>query len=224
MKIGISIDGVLRDLLGKVEDTFDKYFPPEEDEDGVIVGDYEFDKWLEFPEEENNQGEMEFNPEFNEDTFMDDEQTIDIVKTSTKTTVEEFLYEKCTLEVFGYAGESVPSAVEVLNQLILENPELEFILISREGGLAIPSTMFFLSKTKSICPNITFVKEYSKVWDHVDVMVTDHPKIIESKVGTYHSMVVLNKPYNKDIEDDKRTFRIESIKELPELLSDELGD
>jgi hypothetical protein len=37
-------------------------------------------------------------------------------------------------------------------------------------------------------------------------------------------MVVLNKPYNKDIEDDKRTFRIESIKELPELLSDELGD
>jgi hypothetical protein len=108
--------------------------------------------------------------------------------------------------------------------LILDNPDLEFVLISREGGLAIPSTMFLLSKTKSICPNIIFVTEYSKVWDHVDIMVTDHPKIIESKVGTYHSMVVLNKPYNKDIEDDKRTFRIESIKELPELLSDELGD
>tara|TARA_R110000868_G_scaffold252470_1_gene509105 strand:- start:226 stop:897 length:672 start_codon:yes stop_codon:yes gene_type:complete len=223
MRIGISIDGVLRDLLSKVSDTYDKYFPTE-GEDGDVaetpVGDYDFDKWLEFPEEENDQGEMEFNLDFDKDTFMEDEETINIIKTSNKVTVEEFLYEKCTLEVFGYAGEEITSAVETLNQLILDKPNIEFVLISREGGLAIPSTMFFLSKTKSICPNITFVKEYSKVWDHVDMMVTDHPEIIKSCDN--RSLVIVDKSYNLDIVDGKKTLRIKTIKELTELLSEEL--
>jgi hypothetical protein len=56
MKIGISIDGVLRDLFGKIEDTHQKYFPSEDDEN-VKVLDYDFDKWLTFPEEETKQAE-----------------------------------------------------------------------------------------------------------------------------------------------------------------------
>jgi hypothetical protein len=62
MKIGISIDGVLRDFLGKVGDTFDKYFPQESDDNNgeeffTEVLDYDLEKWLEFPEEESKQGE-----------------------------------------------------------------------------------------------------------------------------------------------------------------------
>jgi hypothetical protein len=99
MKIGISIDGVLRDLFGKIEDTHQKYFPSEDDEN-VKVLDYDFDKWLTFPEEETKQAELEFNPEFNEDQFLNEEQDLTFNNNVNKVTVEEFLYEKCTLEIF----------------------------------------------------------------------------------------------------------------------------
>jgi hypothetical protein len=221
MKIGVSIDGVLRDFLTKVEDTFEKYFPLEEGEEEVKVLDYDFDKWLHFPEEENKQGEMEFDPNFQESSFMEDEQTIEIVKTKNKVTVDEFLYEKCTLEIFGYANETTPSVVETLNQLILENPNHEFILISREGGLAIPSTMFFLSKTKSICPNIKFVTEYSKVWDYVDVMITDHPKILNTKPKDKLSVIV-DKEYNNKII--QSGIRVKTIKEVDVRVLDNLEE
>ena len=77
--------------------------------------------------------------------------------------------------------------------------------------MAIPSTYFFLAKTKSSCPNIKFVKEYSKVWDHVDVMITDHPKIIGTKPNGKVS-IIIDKDYNKDSNQNKMRFK--SIKEI----------
>jgi hypothetical protein len=210
MKIGVSIDGVLRDLFGKIEDTHEKYFPSE-GEEKIKVLDYDFDKWLYFPEEEIKQAELEFNPEFNESEFMENDQEITFAKQTNKVTVEEFLYEKCTLEIFGYAGEAVNSAVETLNQLILDTPENEFILLSREIGLSIPSTLFFLSKTKSMCQNIKFVTEYSSVWDHVDVMITDHPKIITTK-PINKVCVKVSKDFNK--LSVQSNVEIKSIKEV----------
>ncbi len=217
MKIGISIDGVLRDLLGQIEETHKKYFPTEEGEDPIVVEDYNLEKWVSFPDEEINQGEMDFNPEFNEDDFLESEEGTELVKITKKVTLEEFLYEKCTVEIFGYADEIVSSAVESLNKLILENPRHEFILISREGGLAVPSTLFFLSKTKSICSSIKFVTEYTKVWDHVNVMVTDHPKILNTKPLDKLS-IIIDKEYNKKIV--QSGHRLKTIKEIDERLLD----
>jgi hypothetical protein len=77
--------------------------------------------------------------------------------------------------------------------------------------MAIPSTLFFLAKTKSSCPNIKFVKEYSKVWDYVDVMVTDHPKIIDTKPNGKVS-IIIDKEYNKIFNQNKMRFK--TIKEI----------
>lgn len=213
MRIGVSIDNVLRDFFGQIEDVHTKYFSSEEDEP-IKVKDYDLKKWVIFPEEEIKQGDLEFDPNFNEDDFLESEEVVDVVKKTTKVTIEEFLYEKCTLEVYGYANELVSSAVETLNQLILENPNYEFMIITREGGLSIPSTLFFLSKTKSTCPNIKFVTEYSKVWDYVDVMITDHPKILESKPLGKQSIIV-DKEYNQNFESG---YRVKTIKEVDKLV------
>ena len=211
MKIGVSIDGVLRDYFGQIEDVHTKYFASEEDEP-IKIEDYDLDKWVTFPEEEVKQGQLEFNPEFKEEEFLDSTENTELSKVVKKITLEEFLYEKCTLEIFGYASEVVSSAVETLNQLILENPKYEFIIITREGGLSIPSTLFFLSKTRSLCPNIKFVTEYSKVWDYVDVMITDHPKILKTKPKHGKLSVVVDKPYNQKIS--QSGIRVKTIKEV----------
>ena len=210
MKIGVSIDGVLRDLLGKIEETHTKYFPPEEGEDGIEVLDYDLDKWLTFPEEEVKQNEIEFDVDFVEEVVKEKED-IKLETKKTKVTIQEFLYERCTVEIFGYAEESTSSAMETLNRLIIDNPQHEFVIISREGGMAIPSTFFFLAKTKSSCPNIKFVTEYSRVWDYVDVMITDHPKIIDTKPNGKVT-IVIDKDYNKDSNQNKMRFK--TIKEI----------
>ena len=75
----------------------------------------------------------------------------------------------------------------------------------------IPSTLFFLSKTRCTCPNIKFVTEYSKVWDYVDVMITDHPKILNSKPLKKISIVV-DKDHNQQI--NQSGLRIKTIKEV----------
>jgi hypothetical protein len=43
MEIGISINGVLRDFFGQIEEVHVKYFPPEEDEDPIKVKDYDLE-------------------------------------------------------------------------------------------------------------------------------------------------------------------------------------
>lgn len=221
MKIGVSIDGVLRNFLGQVKETHLKYFPTEEGEEEIEIKDYDLEKWVMFPEEKVKQGEMEFNPDFNEEDFLESGEDTKLIEVKDRVTLDEFLYEKCTVEIFGYADESITSAVETLNQLIIDNPKHEFILISREGGMAIPSTLFFLAKTKSSCPNIKFVKEYSKVWDYVDVMITDHPKILVTKPINKLS-IVIDKKYNEEVK--QSGTRIKTIKEIDEKMLDNFED
>ena len=215
MIIGISIDGVLRNLFGKMEESHMKYFPKDENEEDTKILDYDFEKWLIFPEEEVKQGEMEFNPEFNEKKFIEENSDTVLTKKIEQVTIAEFLYEKCTLEVFGYANEVSKNIMEVLNGLILEFPQHEFIIISREIGLCVPSTLFFLSKTSCMCQNIKFVKGFEDHWDYVDMMVTDHPKIINSKKFKPQVCVKIKKDFNKEL---KTKFEIESLKEFGEIL------
>ena len=227
MKIGISINGVLRDYFGQIEKVHTKYFPPQEveNEDGTVteqepikVKDYDLDKWITFPKEEVEQVELTFDPNYNPFDKMDKNEDVndDIVleKKVEEVTVQEFMYEKCTLEIFGSAEEAVPNAIKTLNNLILEFPEHEFIIMSRELGLSIPSTLFFLSKTSSQCQNIKFVTDSKNHWKYVDMMVTDHPDIINSKPND-KVCVVIDKEFNRF--KDMNT-RIESIKELPNIL------
>jgi hypothetical protein len=213
MKIGISLNNVLRGYFHQIEDVYDKYFPgdeEDEDYDGLHVKDYDLEKWITFPEEEVTQGEMEFNPEFNEDTFMKSDETTEVVKKTTQVTLDEFLYERCTLEIFGYADE-IGNAMEVVNNLMLDYPDIEFIIMSRELGLSIPSTYFFLSKTSCMCQNIKFVTDNKDHWEHVDIMVTDHPDIINSKPEG-KGVIKVNWPHN---ETAKADWSIDSIHELP---------
>lgn len=214
MKVGISLNNVLRDYFHQIENTHDKYFPKEVEEDDLFIQDYDLEKWVTFPVEEVSQGEMVFNPEFDEGTFMKSEETTEVADVETQDTLNEFLYEKCALEIFGYADE-IPGAMDIVNNLMIENPEVEFIIMSRELGLSIPSTFFFLSKTSCMCQNIRFVTDYKDHWDYVDVLVTDHPDVINSKPDG-KVCIVVDKEYNKKVVQSHD--RIHTIHELPELL------
>jgi hypothetical protein len=215
MKIGISINGVLRDFFGRIENIHTKYFNPEDGQE-VQVKDYDLEKWLWFPKEEIVRKEMEFNPNFNMKEFLADENSdnhlVEVV--DDEITVEDFVYDKCCLEIFGYADEIVDGAVQSVNDLELHlkmtGKEHKMIITSREAGRSVPSTLFFLSKTGCMIQDIKFTMGTTDCWEFVDVMVTDHPEILNSKPEG-KKVIKIEKPFNQEIPAD---YTVKSVREL----------
>lgn len=215
LKIGVSINGVLRDFFGRIEKIHTKYFNPEEGKE-IEVKDYDLEKWISFPKEEVVRNEIEFNPNFNEKEFLSDESTIQEIQEvkEDEITVQDFVYDKCCLEIFGYADEVIDGAVQSINDLILHlksiEKESEIIITSREIGRSVPATLFFLSKTGCMVQDIKFTISTTDCWQFVDVMITDHPEIIESKPED-KKVIKIEKPFNTEIPAD---HTIKSVKEL----------
>jgi len=215
MKVGISVNGVLRDFFGQVEKTHTKYFNPEDLKE-VKIRDYNLEEWIKFPQEEIVRNEIEFNPEFNEREFLRDEtefQETEEVR-DEEITVDDFVYDKCCLEIFGYADESEDGAVQAINELDLTmTGKHQFFITSREAGRSVPATLFFLSKTGCMVQNIKFTIGTTDCWQDVDCMITDHPEILNSKPEGKLTIKV-GKNFNMDIPSD---YTIHTLRELIDL-------
>jgi len=188
MKIGITIDGVIRDFITKFEMVYDKYYPIIDEETGEnIITDRDI----------NNLNLL--------DHFTFTGGTKDLNK---------FMYVDAALEIFGHAGEVKLNSIEHLNQLhnIIEDMGHTPIVVSKELNNSKPATLFFLSKFSSKINNIIFVRDYDKKWEHVDVLITASPQTLESKPQNKISVKVIN-TYNKDCNAD---FTIVDLKELIE--------
>lgn len=214
MKIGVSINGVLRDFFGKIEKTHTKYFNPKDGEE-IFIQDYDLEKWIKFPEEEIVRNEIEFNPNFNEKEFVKSEATFELTEVKDEPiTVEEFIYDKCCLEIFGYSDEVIDGAVQSINDLNLHlkdnGKKHDIVITSREVGRSIPATLFFLSKTGCMIQDIKFTVNTTDCWQHVDCMITDHPEILNSKPEG-KIVIKIEKTYNKDIPSE---YTIKTVKEL----------
>ena len=184
MRVGIALDGVVRDFMGQLEKTYDKYYPQELEEGEELperkITSFDLLEYFHF-----TGGTQELN---------------------------EFLYVDSALEVFGHAGESKLNAVQHLNQLHnwIEDEGHEPIIISKELNNSKPSTLFFLSKLSGKFNTIKFVREYENKWDHVDVLITANPYTLESKPQGKVSIKVI-KDYNKNCESD---YTIIDLKEI----------
>ena len=173
MRIGISINGVIRDFIPKFEAVYDKYFPVDEDE--------------ETPKRNiNNLNLLEH-----------------FVFTGGTTELNHFMYVEAALEIFGHAGEVKLNAVEHLNQLhnLIEDMGHTPIIISKELNNSKPATLFFLSKLSAKINNIVFIRDYNKKWEHVDILITANPTALNTKPTGKISIKVI-KEYNKDISSD----------------------
>lgn len=211
MKIGVSINGVLRDFFGQIKKTHTKYFNPEDGEE-IVVRDYNLEEWINFPEEEIVRQEIEFNPNFDEKEFVKTDSSFDLQEVKDDgITVEDFVYDKCCLEIFGYADETVDGAVQSINDLALLNTgKHEFVITSREAGRGVSATLFFLSKTGCMIPNINFTIGTVDCWAGVDCMITDHPEILESKPKGKIT-IKIEKPFNQHIPSD---YSVKTVREL----------
>ena len=212
MKIGIDVNGVLRDTLGKFDQLYEKHLIEKEPEE-VLGQTFELDMSgnTSLIESEN------INFEYKK---ISDVTSLNLQKHYSFKNDEElfsFLYEEYAMELFGHAPSTEMTTFNMLNDLYYEfRDDNELLIVSNEIGKSKPSTLFFLSKFGCLLEKVIFFSEVTKndMWKDIDILLTANPDLLlEKPQGKI--VVKYNTIYNKQIESE---YEINSLSEFGGIL------
>jgi hypothetical protein len=190
MKIGIELNGVLRDTLKKIQEVYQKWNIDNP-----------------FLEEDENGFKYE---------VLSDLDSLDIskhLKFKDKDDLYNFLYNEYTMEIFGHAGSSEMSGMMDLNDFYMDfRDEHEIWIISDEIGKSKPASLFFISKFGCLVENIKFYSEstINSMWNSIDILLTANPTLLLNHPND-KIIIKYETIYNHDVQS---THTIKTIKEL----------
>jgi hypothetical protein len=212
MKIGIEVNGVLRDTIGKLIQIYEKFLiEKNEESESETFEISEYSDELVPTKIENN-----FKYEIMEPV---DSLNIDNhFKFQNKEEQFEFFYEEFPMHIFGHAPSTEMTTFNDLNDFYTNfRNNNDIWIISDEIGKSKPSTLFFLSKFGCLIENISFYNTVTsdKILSSFDLIVTSNPDIIinySDKLG----VIKFETAYNKQVE---AKYTITTLKELSETLN-----
>jgi hypothetical protein len=212
MKIGIDINGVLRDTIGKFSQLYEK-------------------NYIDNPQEDLSYNTYDLDSSGNTTPIQSEEIKFEYKKISDVTTLElgnhfafqnkeelfSFMYEEYAMELFGHAPSTEMTTFNTLNDLYLELREKhDLIIVSNEIGKSKPSSLFFLSKFGCLIEKVSFFSEITKenMWNEIDILLTADPLLLLEKP---HNKVVIKYKtnYNSEIHSD---YEIEKLSEFRTLI------
>ena len=190
MRIGIEINGVLRNTIGKIEQTYDKFLIQKTEgiEDG---SDFKYEMML--PVTSLNLGEH-FKFKEPDDLFS-------------------FLYEEFPMEIFGHSQSTEYATFNDLNDVYVNlRDNHDFIVVSDEIGRSKPSSLFFLSKFGCQLERVFFYSNYTinSMWEQIDILLTSNPSLL-LEYPSDKILIKFEAEYNKHIDHPNT---ISTIKEL----------
>ena len=194
MRIGIELNGVLRNTLGKIEQTYQKYMI--EKMEGV--NDENLFKYeLKLPI---------ISLELSNHLMFENEDDL-----------YSFLYEEFPMEIFGHSQSTEYTTFNDLNeQYVNLRDSHDLLIVSDEIGKSKPSSLFFLSKFGCQVEKIKFYSNstINSMWNEIDVLLTANPALLlthpEDKLVIKYETI-----YNQDIN---TIHKIKKIKELEEII------
>lgn len=198
MRIGIEMNGVLRDTILKFRQLYEKFnidLAPELEEGNEPVFKYE---------------------------VIEPIDSLDLMKHFTFPSKDEFysfMYEEHPMEIFGHAPSVEMSTMMDLNEFYYDmRNNHDILIVSDEIGKSKPASLFFISKFGSLIEHVLFYSEITmdNLWSNVDILVTANPKLL------------LNHPQNKTLikyetsynSDTQIIHQIKSIKDLKNKLQE----
>lgn len=203
MKIAIEINGVLRDTIGKIYQTYEKYY---------------LNEVLEHSEDLIENGEQDnFKYEIVEPIDSLDLQ--EHFKFKNEEDLYNFLYEEFVMQIFGHAGSAEISTFNYLNEFYKEfREEHDITIISDEMGKSKPASLFFLSKFGCLVESVRFYNLTTKnsFLDEFDIIVTANPELITNPTDK-NTVIKYNTLYNKNCVNK---IEIDSLKELSEKIKE----
>lgn len=190
MRFGIEINGVLRNTLGKIEQTYEKFYLTRVD--GIEEDDtfeYKINKPLDTLKLKNH---FEF---------------------PTDEDLYSFLYEEFPMEIFGHAQSTEYTTFNDLNDIYIKYRDyFDFSIVSDEIGRSKPASLFFLSKFGCQLEKVKFYSNITlnSMWDEIDILLTSNPALLlEYPDGKI--VIKYETEYNKNIP---CIHTIHSIKDL----------
>ena len=212
-KIGIEVNGVLRDTFGKFEQLYEKH----------MIENYE--------SENDNQT---FNIDISGNTTLDEKvedfkyeiiepiNTFDLknhFKFKTEDEFYDFMFEDFPMQLFGHAGSTETYTFNDLNDFYINNREkYEIYIVSDEIGRSKPATLFFLSKFGCLIENIKFYSNttINDMWNTVDVLLTANPNLINEHPSE-KIVVQYVTPYNDNVN---HNYKITKLGDFDKLINE----
>jgi hypothetical protein len=209
MRIGIEINGVLRDTIGKITQLYEKHLIEEKDDNNKS---FEVDL-------SGNTEELVIPEEF-EYKILSDVTSLNLINHFSFNSEDElysFMYEDFAMQIFGHASSTETFTFNDLNEIYLKyRDKNELLIVSDEMGKSKPASLFFLSKFGCQLEKVKFYSNITKnsMWNEIDVLLTANPDLILEKPKD-KIVVKYNTTYNKNVESD---YKIDKLKEFDDIL------
>jgi hypothetical protein len=213
-RIGIEINGVLRDTIGKFTQIYEHNMLG----DGVSES---VDRTYELRVSGDSEDIIE-NTEINNFKYelLSDVKSLNLkdhFAFKDENELYSFMYEDFVMQIFGHAGSTETFTFNDLNDLYLKHRDNnELLIVSDEIGRSKPSSLFFLSKFGCLLEKVKFYSNttINTLWDEVDILLTANPDLIinhpKDKIVVKFLTI-----YNKNVNSD---YEIKSLKEFDEII------
>jgi hypothetical protein len=160
MRIAIEINGVLRNTIDKIVQTYQKYMI---DKTEGLEDEESFKYEISLPVDSLNLR--------NHFKFQNDDELF------------SFLYEEFPMEIFGHSQSSEYSTFTDLNEVYVNlRDNHELLIVSDEIGRSKPASLFFLSKFGCLLEKVKFYSNstINSMWNEIDVLLTsNHTLLLE---------------------------------------------
>jgi len=198
MRIGIEMNGVLRDTILKFRQLYEKFnidLMPELEEGEEPVFKYE---------------------------VIEPIDSLDLLNHFTFPSKDEFysfMYEEHPMEIFGHSPSVEMSTMNDLNEFYYEMRDNHDIsIVSDEIGKSKPASLFFLSKFGCLIEKVKFYSESTidSMWNEIDVLLTANPNLLLN-CPKDKKVIKFETEYNKHVDSD---LSITTLKELKNKLEE----
>ena len=213
MRIGIELNGVLRDTISKMTQVYEKHMI-EEMADEIV-------KTYETTVDSEDYIEMSFN----EVDFVYEIKSpvtslnlMDHFSFKDKDELYNFLYEEFPMRIFGHAPSTELTSFNDLNDVYYKlRDDHDLIIVSDEIGRSKPASLFFLSKFGCLIEKVKFYSNttINSMWNEVDILLTSNPDLLLSYPDN-KIIIKYETEYNKQINSE---YSITKIKELEDVLN-----
>ena len=198
MRIGIEMNGVLRDTILKFRQLYEKFnidLAPELEEGEEPVFKYE---------------------------VIEPIDSLDLLNHFTFPSKDEFysfMYEEHPMEIFGHSPSVEMSTMNDLNGFYYEMRDNHDIsIVSDEIGKSKPASLFFLSKFGCLIEKVKFYSESTidSMWNEIDVLLTANPNLLLNYPKD-KKVIKFETEYNKQVDSE---LSITTLKELKNKLEE----
>jgi hypothetical protein len=215
MRIGIEINGVLRDTVGKFTELYEKHLIGSTDYESV-------DKKYEITFSGETDEVIEMNENLTVNSFeykiLTPVTSLDMMNHfafPSKDELYSFMYEDYTMELFGHAPSTEMMTFNTLNDIYHNlRDKYDLMIVSDEIGRSKPSSLFFLSKFGCLLEKVFFYSEVTKndMWNDVDILLTANPDLLLNK-PLNKVVIKYETEFNKDISSEHTIYSLSEFED-----------